>query len=46
MKIRITACDVSVRQKDTDLIDLIKGKREYTLYFKSLLSYKDKNWVA
>ena len=33
MKIRITACDVSVRQKDTDLIDLIKGKREYTLYF-------------
>ena len=33
MKIRITACDISVKQKKTDLIDLVKGKREFTLYF-------------
>ncbi len=33
MKIRITACDISVKQKTTDIIDLAKGKREYTLYF-------------
>ena len=33
MKIRITACDIRVKQKKTDLIDLVKGKRDYTLYF-------------
>ena len=33
MKIRITACDIAVKQKSTDIIDLAKGKREYTLYF-------------
>ena len=33
MKIRITACDVAVKQKATDIIDIPKGKREYTLYF-------------
>ena len=33
MKIRITACDIAVKQKNTDLIDLVKGKRDYTLYF-------------
>jgi AraC-like DNA-binding protein len=33
MKIRITACDIAVKQKATDIIDLPKGKREYTLYF-------------
>ena len=36
MKIRITACDVSVKQKSTDVINFEKGKNEYTLYvFKS-----------
>ncbi|MBT5717675.1 MAG: helix-turn-helix transcriptional regulator [Opitutae bacterium] len=33
MKIRIIACDISVKQKDTDLIELVKGRRDYTLYF-------------
>ena len=33
MKIRITACDIAVKQKNTDLIDLVKGKGDYTLYF-------------
>ena len=33
MKIRITACDIAVKQKNSDTIDLAKGKREYTLYF-------------
>ena len=43
MKIRITACDIGVKQKKTDLIDLVKGKRDYTLYFfKSPLLVKTK----
>ena len=43
MKIRITACDVSVRQKSTDVIDLVKGSRDYKLYFfKSPLLVKTK----
>ena len=33
MKIRITACDIGVKQKSTDIINLEKGKRDYTLYF-------------
>jgi AraC-like DNA-binding protein len=33
MKIRITACDIAVKQKNTDIIDIAKGKRDYTLYF-------------
>ena len=33
MKIRITACDIAVKQKSSDIIDLAKGKRDYTLYF-------------
>ncbi len=33
MKIRITACDIAVKQKNSDVIDLVKGKRDYTLYF-------------
>lgn len=33
MKIRITACDIAVKQKASDIIDIPKGKREYTLYF-------------
>ena len=33
MKIRITGCDIAVKQKNSNTIDLAKGKREYTLYF-------------
>lgn len=43
MKIRITACDIAVKQKSTDTIDISKGKREYTLYFfKSAVLAKTK----
>ena len=33
MKIRITACNIGVKQKSTSVIDLEKGKKDYTLYF-------------
>ena len=33
MKIRITACDIGVKQKSTDYHQFEKGKRDYTLYF-------------
>ena len=33
MKIRITGCDIDVKQKKTDIIDLANGKREFSLYF-------------
>lgn len=43
MKIRITACDIAVKQKSSDTIDIAKGKREYTLYFfKSAVLAKTK----
>ena len=33
MKIRITGCDIDVKQKKTDVIDIANGKREFSLYF-------------
>ena len=33
MKIRITGCDIDVKQKKTDIIDIANGKREFSLYF-------------
>ena len=43
MKIRITACDIGVKQKSTDIINFEKGKKDYTLYiFKSPVLYNSK----
>ena len=33
MKIRITACDLGVKQKSTNSINLERGRKDYTLYF-------------
>ena len=33
MKIRITGCDIDVKQKKNDIIDIANGKREFSLYF-------------
>jgi AraC-like DNA-binding protein len=33
MKIRITACDIGVKQKSTNSINLERGRKDYTLYF-------------
>jgi len=35
MKIRITACDIAVKQKNSDTIDLAKGKESIHYTFSS-----------